>query len=279
MAGFVYACNNQLERTALWECMNDAMTRVRGPWIWSGDYNCLRFPYEKLNGARVRDADVRDLACLHENNGMSDIASSGCFYTWSDRHIEGERIWSKLDRILVNEDLVHMFPNSYGLFPNPGISDHCPAITFVDHMVQWRFRFRFQSFWACTEEFKSYLLPKWKKGCWNLFLFQRSLKALKEDIRIAMKDYIGYISMRVEESRQKLNESQRQLHLSPEDPNLRRKEVEDILFFRKMQKYEHIFNCQRARISWAKEGGVIKDQFVQYFENLFNGHFSREPIE
>ncbi|KAL9687941.1 hypothetical protein QQ045_032352 [Rhodiola kirilowii] len=76
MAGFVYASNSQLERVALWQCINDAMNRVTGPWIWSGDFNCLRLHCEKLNGARVRDSDVRDIASLCDNNGLSDITFS-----------------------------------------------------------------------------------------------------------------------------------------------------------------------------------------------------------
>ncbi|CAM8889739.1 unnamed protein product [Rhodiola kirilowii] len=313
MAGFVYASNSQLERAALWQCINNAMSRVSGSWIWSGDFNCLRFHCEKLNGARVRDSDVRDLACLCDNNDLSDITSSGCFYTWSDRHTVGDRIWSKLDRILVNDDMMQMFPQSYGLYPNPGISDHSPAITFLDQVLQRRYWFRFQSFWANTEEFKTCLVEKWRGGCWNLFLFQKGLKALKTNIKLAMKDYRGDMSVRVEQSRQMLIESQRQLQLFPDNPDLQRREVEDLLSFRKVLKYEHIFNCQRARISWAKEGDlnskyfhsvirqrrsrnsircikldngefsydqiVIREQFVQYFENLFNGQFAREPID
>ncbi|KAL9674415.1 hypothetical protein QQ045_030687 [Rhodiola kirilowii] len=131
------------------------------------------------------------------------------FYTWSNRRIEGERIWCKLDRILVNEDLVQLFPNCHGVFTNPGISDHCPAISFLDHKPQRRSWFRFQSCWACTEEFKSCISQKWKRGCWNFFLLQERLKALKQQIKIAMKDYRGDMSVRVEQSRQKVMESQR----------------------------------------------------------------------
>ncbi|KAL9675480.1 hypothetical protein QQ045_003682 [Rhodiola kirilowii] len=313
MAGFVYALNSQSERASLWDCLIDAMNRCKGPWLLSGDFNCIRFHCEKLNGARVRAADVRDLSSLCEDYGLSDIHSSGYFYTWSDRRIEGERIWCKLDRILVNDDLIQLFPNCHGVFSSPGISDHCPAISFLDRKPQWRSWFRFQSFWACTEEFKSCIVQKWKGGCWNLFLFQDSLKDLKQDIKIAMKDYRGDMCVRVEQCRQKLMESQKQLHLNPNDPELRRKEVEDLMSFRKILRYEHIFNCQRARISWAKEGdlnskyfhsvirgrqnrnsikcvklenddfsfdpGVIKEQFVQFFNNLFNGQFARAPVD
>ncbi|KAL9675017.1 hypothetical protein QQ045_003216 [Rhodiola kirilowii] len=52
MAGFVYAFNSRIEQNALWDCMTDAMSRVDGAWLWSGDFNCLRYPTEKLNEAK-----------------------------------------------------------------------------------------------------------------------------------------------------------------------------------------------------------------------------------
>ncbi|CAM8881473.1 unnamed protein product [Rhodiola kirilowii] len=234
MASFVYALNSHSKRVSLWECLNDAMNRCKGPWLLSGDFNCLRFHCEKLNGARVRDADVRDLSSLCEKNGLSDIHSSGYFYTWSDRHIEGERIWSKLDRILVNEDLVQLFPNCHGVFTSPGNSDHCPAINFLDHKSQGRSWFRFQSFWACTEEFKSCVSQKWKGGCWNIISWAK-------------------------------------------EGDLNSKYFYSVIRGRQNRNSIKCVKLENGDLYF--DPGVIKEQFVQYFENLFNGQFSRAPVD
>ncbi|KAL9680708.1 hypothetical protein QQ045_012487 [Rhodiola kirilowii] len=92
MASFVYAFNSQRERSPLWETMVDAMGKVKGPWIWLGDFNCIRSQAEKLNGARVCGVDVRELTDFCEQCGLfdiGDIVANGNFFTWSDRHAAG----------------------------------------------------------------------------------------------------------------------------------------------------------------------------------------------
>ncbi|KAL9687995.1 hypothetical protein QQ045_032407 [Rhodiola kirilowii] len=128
MVGFVYAQNSQRLRRDLWDDVSDAMGRVNSPWMLLGDFNCICSQEEKLNGAMVREADTKELSDFINQTGLSDIVSSGSFFTWSDKHQQGKRIWCKLDRILCNDSFISKFPSVYGFFPEPGISDHSPAV-------------------------------------------------------------------------------------------------------------------------------------------------------
>ncbi|KAL9690387.1 hypothetical protein QQ045_010785 [Rhodiola kirilowii] len=92
MVGFVYAQNNQRDRRRLWDDIRIAMPRAPGPWLLLGDFNCIRSPEEKLNGAVVREADIIELSEFLDQSGMTDLASSGNFYTWFDKHQQGRRI-------------------------------------------------------------------------------------------------------------------------------------------------------------------------------------------
>ncbi|KAL9688316.1 hypothetical protein QQ045_032737 [Rhodiola kirilowii] len=64
MIGFVYAFNREADRNSLWEAMINVMTKVKVPWIFSGDFNCVCSQKEKLNGSLVRDADIKELRRL-----------------------------------------------------------------------------------------------------------------------------------------------------------------------------------------------------------------------
>ncbi|KAI0499558.1 hypothetical protein KFK09_017764 [Dendrobium nobile] len=46
----IYASNNQVERKVLWEDLRNITPTEGIPWILMGDYNCCRFPSEKLGG-------------------------------------------------------------------------------------------------------------------------------------------------------------------------------------------------------------------------------------
>ncbi|CAM8902499.1 unnamed protein product [Rhodiola kirilowii] len=312
MAGFLYAMNFQRDRSTLWETIVDAVERFDGPWLFSGDFNCVWNQQEKLNGRRFRDADGREINALFEQTGLRDISASGNFYTWSDRHDEGARIWCNLDRIIVNEKMSDLFPSIKGLFPESGISDHCPAITFLEQKLQVKKWFRFQAFWTKTEEFAVCIRDKWQRGTFNLFQLQAKLKNLKGEIKCSMRENRGDMSIRVEQSRLRLMSIQRQLAGDPDCAALRLEETHELRNFRKILKYQFIFNSQRARLNWAKEGDlnsryfhsvikgrrskssihcvklgegdysfdptVIKEQFVNHFKELLNGQHSRVPV-
>ncbi|KAL9670258.1 hypothetical protein QQ045_007809 [Rhodiola kirilowii] len=249
------------------ETMVDAMGKVKGPWIWLGDFNCIRSQAKKLNGARVCGADVRELTDFCEKCDLFDIVAN----------------------------------------------DHSPTISFLGTRPLVKKWFRFQASWTCTDEFKSCLIQKWQKGSWNLFLFQSCLKAFKAELKVAMRYFRGDMNIRVERSKQRLIEAQNMLTKNHNNTDLRRFKTMELLNFRKLLKYQHIFNCQRARLNWAKEGDLntkyfhsvvngrkskaaircielqngelsfnpetIKSHFVKYFQELFNGDFRRVPVD
>ncbi|KAL9691865.1 hypothetical protein QQ045_012292 [Rhodiola kirilowii] len=312
MIGFVYAMNFQRERRELWQLMVDAMERVKGLWLFSGDFNCVKNQSEKLNGRRVRESDGSEISDVCEQSGLFDLAASGNLFTWSDRHVLGSRIWCKLDRILCNEELISSFPSIHGLFPDPGISDHCPAISFLGQKPQIRKWFRFQAFWTRTEEFRS-CLSQWRKGAGDLGQLQIRLKRFKRVIKHELRNFRGDMNIRVDQQRQMLLSVQASLAANPHCNTLRSKEAQEMLDLKKLLRYQFLFNCQRARLNWAKEGDlnskyfhsvikghksrnairclkvdggefsfdlcVIKSQLVKYFDDSFNGSFSRIPID
>ncbi|KAL9688157.1 hypothetical protein QQ045_032572 [Rhodiola kirilowii] len=313
MVGFVYAHNSQRDRRGLWEDICNAMPRVSGPWMFSGDFNCIKSQEEKLNGARVRESDTKELSEFLEVSGLRDISFSGSLFTWSDKHHQGSRIWCKLDRIICNEEFISNFPNAHGVFAEPGISDHSPAIYRVAVRSPMRKWFRFQSFWTGTNQFKDCMNQKWRRGAWNLFMLQRNLKNLKRDLIIAMKDFRGDMSIRVEQSRLSLQETRKMMQLNPNSEEWSRKEAQDLLTLRKLLRYQFMFNCQKVRLNWAKEGDLntkyfhaiikgrrscnaircvqtkegellfdkasIKERFDNFFEKHFNGSFSSIPAD
>ncbi|KAL9667049.1 hypothetical protein QQ045_001395 [Rhodiola kirilowii] len=128
------------------------------------------------------------------------------------------------------------------------------------------------------------LKKKWRRGAGNLFVLQKNLKNLKSELRIAMKEFRGDMNVRVEEGRISLLDTQRLLQLNPNSEELCKKEVQKLLNFRKLLRYQYMFNCQRARLNWAKEGDLntnseIKEHFVKFFKDLFNGNFNSTPAD
>ncbi|KAL9665962.1 hypothetical protein QQ045_000283 [Rhodiola kirilowii] len=56
----VYASNDSRERVLLWKELEVEMVRTKGNWLFLGDCNSVLKDTEKLNGAKIRSADIKD---------------------------------------------------------------------------------------------------------------------------------------------------------------------------------------------------------------------------
>lgn len=64
--------------------------------------------------------------CLTTSD-LLDLSRRGCFFTWTNRNPDN-LIARKLDRALINESLMKIFPSSAAGFDAPGTSDHSPCL-------------------------------------------------------------------------------------------------------------------------------------------------------
>ncbi|GFZ11161.1 hypothetical protein Acr_22g0005590 [Actinidia rufa] len=67
------------------------------PWLLLGDFNNVLNDDEKSNGLPVTQYEVSDFMKCCYDIGISDLRSTGVFFTWSNN-----TVWSKLDRAMVN---------------------------------------------------------------------------------------------------------------------------------------------------------------------------------
>lgn len=69
------------------------------------------------------------------NLEVTDLNSSGCFFTWNNNSEGAGFVARKLDRVLVNEEWLCNFVKTTVDFPPCGVSDHSPAIISVGSLV------------------------------------------------------------------------------------------------------------------------------------------------
>lgn len=124
-----------------------------------GDFNEIISPtehskYDQFTSKR----GMRDFAeCLHRS-GLSNIPACGNEFTWTNRHIS-----KKLDMILGNGSWLQSFPQSIGVFGEPGISDHSICCVFLDQNKPKQKRpFKYFAHLAQHPDFSTLI-----KECWN----------------------------------------------------------------------------------------------------------------
>ncbi|XP_048634861.1 uncharacterized protein LOC125608425 [Brassica napus] len=130
--------DNISERTDLWvELLNTYQTFSLDttPWMVGGDFNQILHPAEHslldVNSLTPPMVDFRD--CLSQM-GLSDLRFQGSFYSWKNRSPD-RPVAKKLDRLLINSQILNLFPGCSAFFLPPLFSDHSPCLLNLDFKI------------------------------------------------------------------------------------------------------------------------------------------------
>ncbi|KAL9224729.1 hypothetical protein vseg_000738 [Gypsophila vaccaria] len=123
----VYAFNGLQDRSPLWHSLRRLAHMTSGPYAIAGDFNCVLSVTERVGG-NVSSSEIEPFRACVEDCGVVDITSVGSRFTWNNKQCPEKRIYSNIDRFLVNKDESDHFPNSYAQFLPEGIYDHTPCI-------------------------------------------------------------------------------------------------------------------------------------------------------
>ncbi|PKU84085.1 hypothetical protein MA16_Dca010371 [Dendrobium catenatum] len=86
------------------------------------------------------------------NAGLHDLSYVGHFFTWHNQQTHNP-IHIKLDRVLINDNWLNSFPNSYYIVEDPDCSDHSPLILVNSPSVNKGHRFMFKNYCLKNPDF------------------------------------------------------------------------------------------------------------------------------
>ncbi|CAA7032184.1 unnamed protein product [Microthlaspi erraticum] len=268
---FVYASNFVDERKELWSDIRDHYDSPilrNKPWLIFGDFNEILDGEEhsSFENDPSTTTGMRDFQDLVRDCSLSDMASHGPLFTWSNKREHG-LISKKLDRVLMNEHWPRSFPLSYSVFEAGGISDHLRCrIHLTLEIAPARKPFKFVNVVAELDSFLPVVDEYWKSTT-PIFLstsamhrFTKKLKGLKPLIRTLAKEKMGNLSKKAKEAHEELCIAQEQSLLNPTSQNM---EAEKIAFRRweNISVVEEKYLKQKSKLHWLKVG----DRNNKYF--------------
>ncbi|XP_070049980.1 uncharacterized protein [Nicotiana tomentosiformis] len=169
---FVYEFNDPALRRPLWQEIRKISSIVVGPWAIMGDFNCVLHK-EDIIGRHVVMSEIKEFRACVADCGLQKLRSSGAYFTWNNKQEGHDRVYSKIDRVLVNTEWISLLPISEVHYMNEGLYDHCPAIVNWDNgNHRSRRQFKYYNMWTMVHDFKEKVKGSWDTGTAEDKLYQ-----------------------------------------------------------------------------------------------------------
>ncbi|XP_062086300.1 uncharacterized protein LOC133792411 [Humulus lupulus] len=121
---FVYGRNSIEERRQMWEDLS-VLCFPATPWLVAGDFNAVFEYTDRVGGHTITTMEFMDAQNWRELGLVDEMRSKGSHFTWTNKQANEDRIYSKLDRIFINEAWLDLFPHAKAVVNWELFSDHC----------------------------------------------------------------------------------------------------------------------------------------------------------
>uniref|UniRef100_A0A803Q3C3 Reverse transcriptase domain-containing protein n=1 Tax=Cannabis sativa TaxID=3483 RepID=A0A803Q3C3_CANSA len=252
----VYAFNDVNKRAELWEELEEVASKVDEPWLLMGDFNEILNANERI-GKRAHNVPSQRFQDSMEKCRMVDLKSSGSFFTWNNKQKPEERIFSKIDRAMVNMQWLNVFPCSEAVFLPEMIFDHTPILVSIYEDKNYGKKpFRYYNMWKMAPEYDNLVAKAWEEESSGTRMFRivHKLRRLKAVLKHLNRKDFSDIHKAETAARIQLAEIQGELNQNPGNENLMMQEQYARKEYATINKAYASFMTQKAKLNWAKFG-------------------------
>ncbi|GJX88576.1 RNA-directed DNA polymerase, eukaryota [Tanacetum coccineum] len=262
----IYAPQAYTCKRILWEYISSLINRWDGETIVLGDFNAVRTKDERF-GSVFNSTCARNFNQFISSSGLIDVKMDGYSFTWS---LPSASKMSKLDRFLVSNGILSIFPSISSVCLNRHLSDHRPIILKEISSDYGPTPFRMYHSWFSYEGFDAMVSQAWNSFDYNdsnkLICFKRKLQDLKKIIRAWINNQISLKKGIKTSLLNKLADIDKVLDsgVKSDEILLSRLEVSRRLFNLNQSDFKDA--AQQAKVKWAIEG----DENSKFFHGVIN---------
>ncbi|XP_062119711.1 uncharacterized protein LOC133834174 [Humulus lupulus] len=253
---FVYGYNVESFREQLWKDLQELASGITKPWMVIGDFNEILSLQDRIGKKSTTKISSNFLQCL-QSCQLKDLKFSGCYYTWNNKQRAEEKVYSKIDRALVNSQWIDQFPNSEAVFLPEGIFDHSPILVHISFKIQLEKKpFRYFRMWKEAPGYEGKIQTSWNLPITGTPMFQvvSKLKRLKQVLVTINREGFSDIQQKEFKAGLILKYLQEQLQKDPFNDRLITQEQLAREQFLYCHKAYLSFLAQKAKVVWMVNG-------------------------
>ncbi|GKE05811.1 RNA-directed DNA polymerase, eukaryota [Tanacetum coccineum] len=156
----VYAPQDVSERKSLWEYITHMINSWDGECVILGDFNEVRSESERF-GTIFNDTSAKAFNHFISSASLIDLPLEGYYYTWA---LKSASKMSKLDRFLISEGLLLIYPSLSALCLDRRFSDHRPIIIRKSIVDYGPMPFRVFHSWFSKDGFDKLIEDTWNNA-------------------------------------------------------------------------------------------------------------------
>ncbi|GJX02527.1 RNA-directed DNA polymerase, eukaryota [Tanacetum coccineum] len=269
----VYAPQELTEKRDLWGYIRSMINRWEGETVILGDFNEVRTEQERFVSIfNVQGANMFNNFISMAN--LIDLPLGGYSYTWA--HKSATKM-SKLDRFLVFEGLLALFPYLSGICLDRHLSYHRPILMCESVLVYGPTPFRMYHSWFKMEGFNKFVEDSWNSMNISDPNAMICLKKKFQTLKYAIKklQYINSIDV------SKLSQKAKVRWAIEEDENskffhgiINNKRSQLAIQLQYINSIDVSELSQKAKVRWAIEG----DENSKFFHGIINNKISQLAI-
>nr|GEV28936.1 RNA-directed DNA polymerase, eukaryota [Tanacetum cinerariifolium] len=274
----VYSPQDVSDRKTLWEYITHMINSWDGECVILGDFNEVRTETERF-GTIFNDNGANAFNHFISSASLIDLSLKGYSYTWA---LKSATKMSKLDRFLISEGLLSIYPSLAALCLDRRLSDHRPILLRESIVDYGPTPFRVFHSWFIKDGFDKLIEDTWNNSTFNesnkIAFLRKKFQALKTVLKKWNRDDMHKttvtrlsVQSRILDLDKLINNGRSNDGIINERTSL----LKDLL---DLNKRHSLDMAQKAKIQWAIEG----DENSKYFhgQNIsFISHMFKKILQ
>ncbi|XP_074266889.1 uncharacterized protein LOC141590182 [Silene latifolia] len=223
----------------------------------NGDFNSITEAKDRIGGADVSWAKMAPMRSKLVDCQLHEMKTSGSYYTWNNKHKDETKVYSRIDRVLMNEQWFQSFPEAVDTFLPEGLYDHYPClINTYEIIVKRKAAFKYFNMWALSNDFDSAVNNSCNEEIRGTPMFRvvHKLNRLKPVLSHLNKDQFSDIENLTHVTELTLKHFQQKLIQEPLNDMVCKAERECAKDLRNLIKVRNSYLAQKAKASWIRDG-------------------------